>query len=113
MELAEFGFCALNVRGLAWRILLCKRHRVMNSRAAAGYLCFINAPRHACRLVISRRSLRLHAQPPCRNARIRLTMVQDQERPVWGNLRRTTPFSDHYAFDRGTPIDRYYVAQFM
>ena len=40
-------------------------------------------------------------------------MGQDQERPVWGNLRRTTPFSGHYGFDRGTPIDRYYVAQFM
>lgn len=31
----------------------------------------------------------------------------------WGNLRRTRPFSDHFGFDRGTPIDRYYVLKFM
>lgn len=35
------------------------------------------------------------------------------ELPQWGNLRRTRPFSDHYGFDRGTPIDRYYVLKFM
>ncbi len=35
------------------------------------------------------------------------------ELPQWGNLRRTRPFSDHYGFDRGTPIDRYYVMKFM
>ena len=35
------------------------------------------------------------------------------EVPQWGNLRRTRPFSDHYGFDRGTPIDRYYVLRFM
>jgi hypothetical protein len=31
----------------------------------------------------------------------------------WGDLRRTRPFSAHYGFDRGTPIDRYYVLKFM
>ena len=36
-----------------------------------------------------------------------------QQTPQWGNLRRTHPFSDHYGFDRGTPIDRYYVLKFM
>ena len=35
------------------------------------------------------------------------------EVPQWGNLRRTCPFSDHYGFERGTPIDRYYVLKFM
>jgi hypothetical protein len=35
------------------------------------------------------------------------------EIPQWGNLRRTRPFSDHFGFDRGTPIDRYYVLKFM
>ena len=35
------------------------------------------------------------------------------ELPQWGNLRRARPFSDHYGFDRGTPIDRYYVLKFM
>lgn len=27
----------------------------------------------------------------------------------WGSLRRTTPFSDCYGWDRGLPIDRYYI----
>jgi hypothetical protein len=26
--------------------------------------------------------------------------------PRWGNLRRTTPFSSTYGFERGQPIDR-------
>ena len=33
--------------------------------------------------------------------------------PRWGNLRRTTPFSTQYGFERGTPIDRYYLHQFF
>ena len=33
--------------------------------------------------------------------------------PRWGNLRRTTPFSATYGFERGTPIDRYYLHQFL
>jgi SAM-dependent methyltransferase len=30
-----------------------------------------------------------------------------------GALRRTTPLSDHYGRDRGTPVDRYYIEQFL
>jgi SAM-dependent methyltransferase len=33
--------------------------------------------------------------------------------PRWGNLRRTTPFSTTYGFERGTPIDRYYLHRFL
>jgi SAM-dependent methyltransferase len=34
--------------------------------------------------------------------------------PAWfGILRKTTPISSHWGFDRGTPIDRYYVEQFL
>ena len=33
--------------------------------------------------------------------------------PRWGNLRNTHPFSDYFGFDRGTPIDRYYVHHFF
>jgi SAM-dependent methyltransferase len=33
--------------------------------------------------------------------------------PRWGNLRRTTPLSNDFGFDRGTPIDRYYVDAFL
>lgn len=35
-------------------------------------------------------------------------------RPAWlGTIRRTTPLSDHYGIDRGTPIDRYYIERFL
>jgi hypothetical protein len=33
--------------------------------------------------------------------------------PRWGNLRRTAPFSSSYGFERGTPIDRYYLHRFL
>lgn len=33
--------------------------------------------------------------------------------PRWGNLRRMTPFSANFGFDRGTPVDRYYLHQFL
>jgi hypothetical protein len=33
--------------------------------------------------------------------------------PRWGNLRRLRPFSDNFGFDRGTPLDRYYLHQFL
>ena len=31
----------------------------------------------------------------------------------WGYLRRVTPVSRHFGFDRGLPIDRYYIEQFL
>jgi SAM-dependent methyltransferase len=31
----------------------------------------------------------------------------------WGSLRRLRPFSDRYGYDRGTPIDRYYIERFL
>jgi SAM-dependent methyltransferase len=34
-------------------------------------------------------------------------------RPRWGNMRRFEPFSTRYGFDRGTPIDRYYLDRFF
>lgn len=33
--------------------------------------------------------------------------------PRWGNLRRDRPFSGRFGRDRGTPIDQYYVEQFI
>lgn len=33
--------------------------------------------------------------------------------PRWGNLRRTTPFSSNYGFERGTPVDRFYLDRFL
>jgi SAM-dependent methyltransferase len=35
-------------------------------------------------------------------------------RPAWlGTIRRTMPLSDHYGRERGTPVDRYYIEQFL
>lgn len=35
-------------------------------------------------------------------------------RPAWlGTLRRTTPLSDSFGYDRGTPVDRYYIEKFL
>jgi SAM-dependent methyltransferase len=40
--------------------------------------------------------------------------LQRARRPAWlGTLRRTKPLSDHYGRDRGTPIDRYYIEEFL
>ena len=33
--------------------------------------------------------------------------------PRWGNLRRVEPFSTTFGFDRGTPVDRYYLHRFL
>lgn len=31
----------------------------------------------------------------------------------WGELRRTSPFSRCFGYDRGTPVDRYYIEAFL
>ena len=31
----------------------------------------------------------------------------------FGSLRRTTPISDIFGFDRGRPIDRHYIESFL
>lgn len=37
-----------------------------------------------------------------------------QARPVdWGDLRRTTPVSRGFGFERGQPIDRYFIEKFL
>ena len=41
------------------------------------------------------------------------TVTRGMERPSWGNLRRVTPISATYGFERGAPIDRYYVDKFF
>lgn len=32
---------------------------------------------------------------------------------IWGNLRRLEPFSDWFGQERGTPVDRYYIENFL
>ena len=35
-------------------------------------------------------------------------------RPAWlGTLRRVTPLSQQWGYDRGTPVDRYYIERFL
>lgn len=34
-------------------------------------------------------------------------------RAGWGTLRRTAPISDHYGYDRGRPVDRFYIERFL
>jgi SAM-dependent methyltransferase len=43
--------------------------------------------------------------------RQRLTRLR---RPAWlGTIRRTTPLSDQWGKERGTPVDRYYIERFL
>ncbi|MFN2629610.1 MAG: polysaccharide deacetylase family protein [Gaiellaceae bacterium] len=49
--------------------------------------------------------------PPAARDLLRRVARPDPVR--WGNLRRTRPFSERYGFDRGTPIDRYYLERFL
>jgi hypothetical protein len=32
---------------------------------------------------------------------------------IWGSFRRSAPFSFDYGYDRGTPVDRYYIEKFL
>lgn len=51
--------------------------------------------------------------PAERRKRLR-RYVRRLMRPAWlGTLRRTRPLSDHWGFDRGTPVDRFYIEQFL
>jgi SAM-dependent methyltransferase len=40
-------------------------------------------------------------------------VLRGQPLPRWGNLRRIKPFSTSFGFDRGTPVDRYYLHRFL
>jgi hypothetical protein len=40
-------------------------------------------------------------------------LVRRKPIPRWGNLRRVQPFSPDFGFDRGTPIDRFYLHRFL
>lgn len=40
--------------------------------------------------------------------------VRRLSRPAWlGTIRRTIPLSDNWGFERGTPVDRYYIQGFL
>jgi SAM-dependent methyltransferase len=48
---------------------------------------------------------------PARNLARRL--LRRQTPALWGNLRRRRPFSDYWGFDRGLPVDRFYIESFL
>jgi SAM-dependent methyltransferase len=45
--------------------------------------------------------------------RWRRRLARARRPALLGTLRRTTPVSEHYGRDRGTPIDRYYIDRFL
>ena len=46
--------------------------------------------------------------------RVLLARIHPRWRPArLGALRRMTPLSDEFGYDRGTPIDRYYIERFL
>lgn len=51
---------------------------------------------------IESRYLNGHSQP-----------VPGKGKVQWGDLRRTNPISRQYGFDRGGPVDRYYIEKFL
>lgn len=59
----------------------------------------------------------LHVLPSGVSRRIQDLRAGRMIRPVghvrFGDLRRVIPFSRHFGFDRGLPIDRYYIEQFL
>lgn len=64
--------------------------------------------------VIARRALPVPAR---RWLRERLKGEVEDAPPVgrvkFGDLRRTTPFSRNFGFERGRPVDRYYIEEFL
>lgn len=43
----------------------------------------------------------------------RFLHARNLPRVDWGDLRRVRPLSQHWGWDRGTPIDRYYIERFL
>lgn len=50
--------------------------------------------------------------PPWRVA-LRRRLARLRRPAVLGTLRRARPLSDHWGFDRGTPVDRVYIERFL
>jgi SAM-dependent methyltransferase len=50
---------------------------------------------------------------PLRRRLLRATRRPGIGTIAWGELRRTKPISRNFGFDRGVPIDRFYIEQFL
>jgi hypothetical protein len=61
----------------------------------------------------SRLLRRLKARIPPEKRRAARARAERLRRPRWGNLRRLEPFSGYYGFERGTPVDRFYIERFL
>ncbi len=53
------------------------------------------------------------APPPVQRALLSVGRRAPGRSVRWGNMRRLRPFSDRYGYDRGTPVDRYYIERFL
>jgi SAM-dependent methyltransferase len=54
-----------------------------------------------------------HLLPPERRLEARLRLRRLRRPAVLGTVRRTQPLSDSWGSDRGTPVDRFYIEQFL
>ena len=60
------------------------------------------------------KSVRLVTRPSGRARSNRQRLMRRLLRPArFGTLRRTTPLSDDWGYDRGTPVDRYFMERFL
>jgi SAM-dependent methyltransferase len=67
--------------------------------------------RRAVQLLLSRRARGLLAKRHDLDRRLDSERLENPR--LFGNLRRVTPISRDFGFDRGQPIDRYYIEQFL
>ena len=51
--------------------------------------------------------------PSAQRRRLHQTLRRLQRPAVLGTIRRTTPLSDSWGIDRGTPVDRRFIEQFL
>ena len=64
--------------------------------------------------IVSRMRNRLAALPPSTKTALKhLASFRLRGVVLWGHFRRLEPFSDQYGYDRGTPIDRKLIADFL
>ena len=87
--------------GPVWRTLRRERWRARCPGAAAGLARLRRVPSSI------RRRLRTHVTPRMRRALRPLGGVR------FGALRRLTPWSRAFGFDRGQPVDRHYIEGFL
>jgi SAM-dependent methyltransferase len=57
--------------------------------------------------------LLLNRFPPDEGMRLRRRLRRLSRPARLGTLRRTNPLSDDFGYDRGTPVDRYYIERFL